>query len=97
MAEAAELLGDFKIVGFLDDSLSVVEEIWGVPMLGAVNSMANHRSVCDQVIVAIENNAVRELLIQADSALGYGVKIAPKTILVPGKAVDAETDRYKNG
>lgn len=183
VAEAAELLGDFKIVGFLDDSLPVNEEIWGVPILGAVNSMANHRSVCDQVIVAIGNNAVRELLMQqladagfnfakvihprafvspsavlgsgssvmagavvgteaqlgmgaivncgavvdhhaivedfghlgvnasmaggtslgrgawmqAGLALGYGVKIAPKTILVPGKAVDAETDRYKNG
>lgn len=30
-------------------------------------------------------------------SLGYGVKIAPKTIPVPGKAVDVETDRYKNG
>lgn len=183
VAEAAELSGDFKVVGFLDDSLSVCEEIWGVPILGAVNSMANHRSVSDQAIVAIGNNAVRELLMhqladagfnfarvihprafvspsavlgsgssvmagavvgteaqlgmgaivncgavvdhhaivedfghlgvnasmaggtslgcgawmQAGSALGYGVKIAPKMILALGEAVDAETDRYKNG
>ena len=62
VAEAAELSGQFEVVGFLDDLLPVGETVLGVPLLGPVASMTQYRTRADQVIVAIGNNAVREKL-----------------------------------
>jgi FlaA1/EpsC-like NDP-sugar epimerase len=44
VAEAAELSGQFEIVGLLDDSLPAGESVLGVPVLGPVVSMAHHRA-----------------------------------------------------
>lgn len=71
MAEAAELTGQFEVVGFLDDSLPAGETVLGVSVLGLVVSMAQHRAATDQAIVAIGNNAVREKLMQQLAAEGF--------------------------
>lgn len=63
VAEAAELAGVFEIVGFLDDSPSTDGTVIGYPLLGLVSNAVNHRHACDQVIVAIGNNNLRETLI----------------------------------
>lgn len=42
VSEAAELSGQFEVVGFLDDCLPASETILGLPVLEPVTSMANH-------------------------------------------------------
>ncbi len=60
--EAAKMSDQFEMVGFLDDSLPVCEMVLGVPVLGVVASMTDHRGAADQAIVAIGNNTIREKL-----------------------------------
>ena len=36
VAKAAELSGQFEVVGFLDDALPVDESVLGLPVLGSV-------------------------------------------------------------
>jgi sugar O-acyltransferase (sialic acid O-acetyltransferase NeuD family) len=73
VAEVAELSGLFNVVGFLDDSLSVGQKVLGAPVLGPVSSIASHRAVCGQAIVAIGNNAVREVLMQQLTDAGFEI------------------------
>jgi sugar O-acyltransferase (sialic acid O-acetyltransferase NeuD family) len=181
VAEAAELSSHFEVVGFVDDALAVGTLILVYPVLGAAVDLGGYASVCDHVLVAIGNNAMRASLadrllqaglsqatvvhpkamvspraqlgagsavmagavvgtaavlgqgvivncgavvdhharvedfghvgvgacmaggsvlgtkawMQAGSALGYGVSIPAETILKPGEAVDAMTNKYK--
>jgi FlaA1/EpsC-like NDP-sugar epimerase len=68
--EAAELSGQFEVVGLLDDSLPAGDRVLGLTVLGPVVSMAHHRAGADQAIVAIGNNTVREKLLQQLAAAG---------------------------
>lgn len=60
VAEAAELMGDFEVAGFLVDAQSEGAQVLGLRVFGPVGSMAHHRRICDQAIVAIGNNRVRQ-------------------------------------
>lgn len=85
VAEAAELTGVFQVIGFLDDSLPAGELVLGYPLLGDVESMPLHREVCDQGIVAIGNNSVREALMK--QMVNVGIELAtvihPRAFLSP--------------
>lgn len=85
VAEAAELSGQFDVVGFLDDSLALSETVLGLPVLGSVASMANHRAAADQAIVAIGNNVVREKLLHQVAAAGFDLVtvVHPRAIVSP--------------
>lgn len=90
VAEAAELSGQFEVVGFLDDSLPAGDTALGLPalglsVLGPVASMADHRAAADQAIVAIGNNAVREKLMQQLAATGFewATVVHPRAIVSP--------------
>lgn len=85
VAEAAELSGEFEVVGFLDDSLPAGETVLGLPVLGPVASMANHRATADQATVAIGNNAVREKLMQllAEAGFEWATVVHPRAIVSP--------------
>lgn len=85
VAEAAELSGVFEIVGFLDDSWPTNGTVIGYPVLGQVSSAVNHRPVCDQAIVAIGNNNLRETLIQQLVAARIEIAsvIHPKAFVSP--------------
>lgn len=85
VAETAQLSGKFQLVGFLDDSTPTNQPILGCPVLGSVVSMARHLNCCDQAIVAIGNNAVREVLIQQLTVVGFRLAqvIHPKAIVSP--------------
>jgi sugar O-acyltransferase (sialic acid O-acetyltransferase NeuD family) len=89
VAEAAALSGEFEVVGFLDDGLSVGELILGDPVLGAVASMATHRERCEQVIVAIGNNTVRATLMQQLVKIGFELAkvIHPRAFVSPSAVV----------
>jgi hypothetical protein len=47
VADAAELSGQFTMVGFLHDSLAAGETVLVVPVLGLVASMAQQRAAAD--------------------------------------------------
>lgn len=98
VAEAAELSGQFEVVGFLDDSLPAVEPVLGVPVLGPVASMAHLLTAADQAIVAIGNNAIREKLIQQLAATGFALAtvVHPRAI-VSSSAVLSEGSAVMSG
>ncbi len=91
VAEAAELSGQFQVVGFLDDSLPVGETVLGLPVLGPVASMAQHRAAANQAIVAIGDNAVREKLMQQLAAAGFewATVVHPRAIVSPSAVLGA--------
>lgn len=97
VAEAAELSGQFEVMGFLDDSLSAGETVLGLPVLGPGASIAQHRAAADQAMVAIGNNAVCEKLTQQLAAASFEVAtvvhpraiVSPSALLGKGSAVMA--------
>ncbi len=91
VAEAAELSGQFQVVGFLDDSLPAGETVLGLPVLGPVASMTQHRADSDQAIVAVGNNAVREKLMQKLAAAGFewATVVHPRAIVSPSAVLGA--------
>lgn len=91
VAEAAELSGQFVVVGFLDDAFPTDEYLLGLPLLGSVASMAQHLAFVDQAIVAIGNNAVREkLMLQLNSAgFKWATVVHPRAIVSPSSMLGA--------
>lgn len=85
VAEAAELSGVFEIVGFLDDSPPADVTVIGYPVLGQVSSAVNHRHVCDQAMVAIGNNNLRETLIEqlVAARIEIATVVHPKAFVSP--------------
>lgn len=91
VAEAAELSGQFELLGFLDDAMPVGERLLGSHVLGPVGSMADHFSVADQTIVAIGNNAVREKPMQQLTEARYAMAtVAHPRAFVPPSALLGE-------
>jgi sugar O-acyltransferase (sialic acid O-acetyltransferase NeuD family) len=91
VAEAAELSGQFEVVGFLDDTLPAGETVLGVPAMGPVASMTDHRAAADQAIVAIGNNAVREKLMLQLASAGFvwSTVVHPRAIVSPSSVMGA--------
>lgn len=97
VAEAAQLSERFKVTGFLDDALTAGDSVLTVPVLGPLASLANHRVNCDQAIVAVGNNAIREKvtlqLIEAGFELATVIHprafVAPSALVGQGSAVMA--------
>lgn len=89
VAEAAELSGQFDVVGFLDDAAPVGERVHGRHVIGPLASMADHCRVVDQAIVAIGNNAVREMLIQRLTEAGFALAtvVHPRAFVSPSAVV----------
>jgi sugar O-acyltransferase (sialic acid O-acetyltransferase NeuD family) len=97
IAETAVLIGDYEVVGFLDDSSAIGESFFGIPVIGPIDSILEHRSIFDQVILAIGNNKVREMRMLEMLAMGlhfativhpYGY-VSPSAILGFGAVVMA--------
>ena len=91
VAEAAELSGQFEVVGLLDDSLPAGESVLGVPVLGPVIGMAHHRASAYQAIMAIGNNTVSERLSQQLAAAGFkrATVVHPRAIVSPSAGLGA--------
>lgn len=97
VAEAAEISGQFEVVGFLDDALPIGEAVLGLTVLGPVSNMQNQRTSADQAIVAVGNNALRERLMHRLITAGFQLAtvvhpratISPSAMLGVGSAVMA--------
>ena len=93
MAEAAELIGRFKVVGVADDALTMGTLVLGYPVLGSASAadFSSYASVCDQVLVAIGNKALRASVV--DRLLRAGLSLATmvhtKAMLSPRTQVGA--------
>ena len=89
VAEAAELSGEFRVVGFLDDSLPPDQKVLGHSVLGSVASMVNHRSACDSAIVAIGKNDLRQRLMQQliDEDFVLATVIHPRAFVSPSARI----------
>lgn len=85
VADAAELPGQFEVVGFLDDALPAGKSVLNVAVLGPMVNMGHHRAAADQAIVAIGNNTVREKLMQQLASTGFvhATVIHPRAIVSP--------------
>lgn len=97
VAEAAELCGQFEVVGFVDDALPMDSCVLGYPVLGSAADLKVYGSECDQAIVAIGNNALRASLVgrllQAGMSLATVVHplamISPRAQVGAGSAIMA--------
>jgi sugar O-acyltransferase (sialic acid O-acetyltransferase NeuD family) len=95
VTEAAELSGVFEVVGFLDDAMPVGQTVLNGVVLGAIVDLINvdrldsYRAACDQVIVAIGNNIVREKLTQQLVEAGFEIAtvIHPRAFVSPNALV----------
>lgn len=91
VVEAAELSGQFEVVGFLDDALQANKLVLGVPVLGPVATMSKHQAVADQAIVAVGNNAVREKLMMQLKVVGFtwATVVHPRATVSPTSVIGA--------
>jgi sugar O-acyltransferase (sialic acid O-acetyltransferase NeuD family) len=95
VSEAAQLSGAFEVVGFLDDALPDGRALLNWTVLGAIGDLSNldqlnsYRRVCDQVIVAVGNNAVREKLTHqlVDAGFIMATVIHPRSFVSPSAVV----------
>lgn len=85
VAEAAELTGQFDIVGFVDDALPVGALVLGYPVVGSASDLSAYSAVCDQVIVAIGNNELRAKLIHRliQTGMSLALVVHPRAIVSP--------------
>lgn len=91
VAEAAKLSGQFTVLGFLDDSLPAGETVLGMPVLGPVARMVDHRADAQLAMVAIGNNSVREKLMHqlAEAGFEWATVVHPRAIVSPSAALGA--------
>ena len=91
VAEAAELNGQFEVVGFVDDALALDTLVLGYPVLSSIADLTAFASVCDQVLVAIGNNALRASLVDrlVQAGLSLATVVHPKAMVSPRAKVGA--------
>lgn len=88
VAEAAMLSGDYEVIGFADDAVADVKDIWGIPLIGGTDDLLAYRPLTDAVIVAIGNNGVRERLSQRLIQAGFElVSVIHPQAMVSGRAL----------
>lgn len=85
VAEAVLAGGVFQLVGFVDDAEPSMRQIWEWPVFGSTADLASYRQYADTAIVAIGNNAIREVLSNRLLAAGYQLAnvVHPQAIVSP--------------
>lgn len=86
VAEAVLMVGQFNLVGFLDDgAFARGEGVWDLPVLGPANSFENYASHATHAVVAIGNNVLRQKLFARLQAAGFALAsvIHPKAVVSP--------------
>ena len=86
VAEAVLMLGDFDLVGFLDDgAFASGGDVWGLPVLGPANAFADYAALVSHAVVAIGNNALRQKMCAQLQAAGFALArvVHPRAIVSP--------------
>lgn len=73
VAEAAELSGQYVVVGFLDDAYPTLQQAMGYPIMGTIADAAALMAEYEGTVVAIGNNANRERITLSLLAKGIDV------------------------
>jgi sugar O-acyltransferase (sialic acid O-acetyltransferase NeuD family) len=91
VVEAAELNGQFEVVGFVDDALAVGTLVLGYPVLGSAADLTGYAPVCDQVLVAVGNNGLRASLVDrlVQAGLSLATVVHPQAMVSPRAQVGA--------
>lgn len=97
VAEAVLSAGSHKLVGFVDDAVPASNSVWDVPVLGSTVELGAYRQYAELAIVAIGNNAAREVLSNRLLAAGFELAtvlhpraiVSPRAMIGPGSAVMA--------
>ena len=89
VAEAAVLSGQYVLAGFVDDGMAVGSPIGQTSVLGSMADLQAYAALCDKVVVAIGNNALRESLVTHLVGLGFELTtvIHPKAIVSPSAVI----------
>lgn len=89
VAEAAMLSGQYVLAGFVDDGMAVGSPMWQTSVLGGTADLKAYAALCDKVVVAIGNNALRESLVTQLMGLGFELTtvIHPKAIVSPSAVI----------
>jgi sugar O-acyltransferase (sialic acid O-acetyltransferase NeuD family) len=89
VAEAAMLSGQYVLAGFVDDGMAVGSPIGQTSVLGSTADLKAYAALCDKVVVAIGNNALRESLVTRLVGLGFELTtvIHPKAIVSPSAVI----------
>ena len=97
VAEAALESGAFESLGFVDDAVDKVKDVWGYPVLGTTTDLVRYRVHADAAIVALGNNALREKLCDQLKTAGSELIsiihpraiVSPRAEIGPGTAIMA--------
>lgn len=83
VAETAHAAGNWNTVGFLDDAIAPSELVVGCPVLGTLDTWADHAGEGGQLVVAIGRNRRREEVVARIEAEGGDLA----TVVHPGAIV----------
>lgn len=93
VAESIQLKGEFELIGFVDDSYTDGQSVWGIPVLGTIDALPGLSAKAEWAVVAIGNNMLREKLLVRLQELGF--KLAniyhPASIISPSAVIEAGT------
>ena len=85
VAEAVLMSTQFSLAGFLDDRWPELEPVWGHPVLGKTNQIAQFATQADAAVVAIGDNTLRRQLCEAVRASGLRLAsiVHPAAVVSP--------------
>ncbi len=89
--EAVAAVGEFTVVGFLDDAFPGLERIWEIPVLGKVADLARFCGAADYAFIAIGNNALRQRITVQLREAGFmpATVVHPRAIVSPSAIIGA--------
>ncbi len=93
VAESILQSGELNLVGFVDDSFTPNATLWGYPILGKINDLAEAQHLADFVVVAIGNNTLREKIFAQLNDLDFKLASVfhPKSIVSPSAIIGEGT------
>lgn len=93
VAESIIQTGEFTLIGFVDDSFIPGATLWGHPIFGKINDLADLQHLANFAVVAIGNNDVREKIFSLLNAIDFKLASVfhPKSIISPSAVIGEGT------
>ena len=85
VAEVALSLGEYTVVGFVDDRWPEIPPVWGLPVLGRMADLPQLALLADAAVPAIGDNAARQAACHQAMAAGLALAsvIHPRAVVAP--------------